>query len=367
MSTSTVNNKNAKQIRARLLQWYRIHRRPLPWRDTGDPYRIWVSEVMLQQTQVKTVVPYYTAFLERFPNVRTLAAADLQDVLKAWEGLGYYARARNLHRAAGLVCRLYGGNMPDRWEDLRALPGVGDYIAAAVLSIAFQRPFPVVDGNVKRLISRLFLVDQPVNSGSAYGVFKELSAQLLDAKAPGEFNQAMMELGALICAPRRPGCTSCPLNALCGAHGLNRTDEFPKREPRKPVPEYDIAVVVITKGNRVLITRRKPEGLLGGLWEFPGGKVRENETPEQACVREIREEVNLRIEIASSLTTVRHAYTHFKIRMHVFCCRFQDGRVRLNGPVDHRWVRLSELSDYPFPKANHKFMDRLAACMEGRR
>jgi A/G-specific adenine glycosylase len=359
MRTDISSRNTEQEIRSRLIHWYARNRRSLPWRETADPYRIWVSEVMLQQTRVNTVIPYYHKFLGRFPDIERLAGADLQDVLKAWEGMGYYGRARNLHRAAERVCRDFGGRIPDQWEEFRDLPGVGDYIAAAVLSIAFQKPYAVADGNAKRVLARVFLMDEPVNDAAAHRVFRELAGRLLDPVAPGTFNQALMELGATVCLPRHPACPECSIRTECEARERDRTDQYPKRIRKKHTPEYEIGVGVVFKGDRVLITRRQPEGLLGGLWEFPGGKVLKGETPEQACVREIREEVNLSVEVLSFLTTVRHAYTHFRIRMHVFCCRFLSGRVRLNGPEDHRWIRLTELDRYPFPKANHKFMARL--------
>jgi A/G-specific adenine glycosylase len=343
----------------KLTAWYHASKRDLPWRRTTDPYCIWVSEVMLQQTQVTTVIPYYGDFLARFPGVRDLAGADLQAVLKSWEGLGYYGRARNFHKAAGMVVREHGGIIPDRWEAFRNLPGVGDYIAAAVLSMAFKRSYPVVDGNVKRVLSRLLLIRDPVNQSASAGKFHDAADRFLDRRRPGAFNQAMMELGALICRPRRPLCTICPVQGFCLAHQDGRVAEFPERVKKGPTPLYPIAVGIVFKKGRVLITRRKPDGLLGGLWEFPGGKIRAGETAEDACVREIEEEVNLSIAVDSRLCRVRHAYTHFRIVMDVFCCSYLAGRVCLSGPVEHRWVTLDQLGDYPFPRANHKFMPQL--------
>jgi A/G-specific adenine glycosylase len=345
-------------LRRRLLNWYRQHRRQLPWRDTDDPYAIWVSEVMLQQTTVKTVVPYYRRFMERFPDLPHLAQADLQDVLKTWEGLGYYARARNLHRAARIV-QQHGGCVPTDLNALKQLPGVGDYIAAALSSIAFNQPFPVVDGNVKRVLSRLQLIPSPVNRPTSHKVFSEAASELLDTRQPGTFNQALMELGALICKPRRPACTDCPIRRHCQAYVEGAVASYPKRFKKKPVPLRHISVGVVFNNGKVLITRRKPEGLLGGLWEFPGGRIENQESAQEACIREIREEVGLNVQIDSFLTRVRHAYTHFKIIMDVYCCHIVSGRVTLNGPTDHRWVYLDELSGYPFPKANHKFIPLL--------
>jgi A/G-specific adenine glycosylase len=341
------------------MDWFRANRRRLPWRRSRNPYRIWLSEVMLQQTQVATVVPYYRRFLARFPDVRALASADLQDVLKLWEGLGYYARARNFQRAAARVAAEHAGRVPVHWEDFRRLPGVGDYIAAAVLSIAFDQPWAVVDGNVKRVLSRLFTIEDPVNAAAAKPVFAAAADALLDRDRPGTFNESMMELGALVCTPRAPRCERCPVAAFCRARRAGSVADYPRRLAARKVPLAAIAVGVVAKNGRLLITRRRPEGLLGGLWEFPGGKVRDGEAPEAACVREIREEAGLHVAVESRLARVRHAYTHLRIVMDVFRCRYVSGRVRLNGPVDFRWVRVADLDRYPFPKANHKFMPLL--------
>ena len=346
-------------IRERLIAWYQENHRKLPWRQTDDPYRIWVSEVMLQQTQVNTVIPYYHRFIERFPNLQNLAEADLQGVLKIWEGLGYYARARNLHRAAKTVVTEYHGEIPDDLNDFRTLPGVGEYIAAAVQSIAFDRPYAVVDGNVKRVLARLLQIETPINASTGHKDYRESAEAVLDVKQPGTFNQAMMELGATVCKPANPDCSNCPLSAFCFSLKNRNVNEYPKRLQSKPTPEYNIAVGVIRKGTRVLITQRKPEGLLGGLWEFPGGKLKDGETAEQACVREIKEEVNLNVEVTGFITTVRHAYSHFKIVMDVFECKYISGRVKRRGSTNHHWASMNQLERYPFPKANKKFIPLL--------
>jgi A/G-specific adenine glycosylase len=372
-----MKNRSIPRFRRALLAWYGENRRRLPWRETRDPYRVWVSEVMLQQTRVETVVRYWPEFLERFPDVSALAEADLEAVLKAWEGLGYYARARNLRRAARVVVHEHGGSVPSVPEAFRALPGVGEYIAAAVMSIAFDRPMAVVDGNVKRLLARLLEVGDPVGSPAAMKAFREWSGRLLDPSRPGAFNQAMMELGARVCRPRAPDCGSCPVDGHCGAHRSGRAADFPVRAGRRHVPEYRVAVGVVLRRGRMLITRRPEEGLLGGLWEFPGGKIGEGETAEEACRREIAEETGLDVVVGERIATVRHAYSHFRIVMDVFRCRClgetEDGardrtrgreeisepEVRLNGPTDHRWITLDEIDRYPFPAANHKFIPRL--------
>jgi A/G-specific adenine glycosylase len=354
-----MNATHLKLLQKQLVKWYRTNHRDLPWRRSNNPYHIWISEVMLQQTRVKTVVGYYRRFLKTFPNIKKLARADLQSVLKIWEGMGYYARARNLHRAAKIVVQDHGGRIPDSWEVFRNLPGVGSYIAAAVLSIAFDRPYPVVDGNVKRVLARLHKMGAPVNRARSFSFFQEAAGKMLDEKRPGIFNQAMMELGALICTPRNPVCTDCPLNRRCLAYKTGQVAEYPKRQKPRATPQYHIAVGVIFKTDRVLITRRKAEGLLGGLWEFPGGKIKEGESAQAACIREIKEEVNLKVRIDRHLTRVKHAYTHFKIIMEVFCCRYVSGRVKLHGPTAHRWIRIEDYKNFPFPKANHKFIPLL--------
>ncbi|HBT89335.1 A/G-specific adenine glycosylase [Desulfobacter sp.] len=339
------------------MAWYRANCRQLPWRGDIPVYRVWVSEVMLQQTQVKTVIPYYHKFMATWPDLKDLAAADLETVLKAWEGLGYYARARNLHKAAGIVVRDMGGIIPDDYKGFKNLPGVGDYIASAVLSIAGAKPHAVVDGNVKRVLARLLCVDTPVNDSAAHNAYKAIAASLLYEKDPGTYNQAIMELGALVCTPRRPDCHACPLARDCCACEQQATALFPRRTEKKKVPTVHIAAGIVRKNGKVLITRRKLDGLLGGLWEFPGGKVESKESPEQACIREIREETGIETGNLQFLTRVFHAYTHFKIEMDVFFCDYLSGRVTLNGPIDHKWVRVDELHRFPFPRANLKFME----------
>ena len=354
-----MTSKEITLFRKNLLAWFDTHSRQLPWRETDDPYCIWVSEVMLQQTQVKKVLEYYQKFINRFPNVDSLAAASLQDLLKSWEGLGYYARARNLHKAAKVVVQDLDGEIPADHTMFRKLPGVGEYIAAAVQSIAFNSSYAVVDGNVKRVLARLFLIETPINQSRSAKIFQEKADLLLDRTAPGIFNQAMMELGATVCRPRSPTCIVCTVNTECRAFQTARQEEFPVRRKPKPLPEYYIVAGVIHKDDQILITQRKPEGLLGGLWEFPGGRIRVKETTEQACVRTIQEETNLLVEPIEYLTRVKHAYTHFKIVMDVFHCHYQSGGVILNEAVDYRWITVDQISQFPFPRSNHKFIPLL--------
>jgi A/G-specific adenine glycosylase len=348
--------KEKKHFRSALLDWFDASQRSLPWRGVDDPYLIWISEVMLQQTQVATVIPYFNRFIRRFPTVRHLAEAPEDTLLKSWEGLGYYARIRNLQSAARTVVAEHNGIVPRDPATFRALKGVGDYIAAAVGSIAFDIPLPVVDGNVKRVISRLEREPLPVNHFAAVKTFGRYAEELLDKSRPGTFNQAMMELGALVCTPRKPTCDTCPVSAFCDAATNGETDVYPKRKRKPPIPTHHIAVGVIWKNDRVLVTKRSPKGLLGGLWEFPGGKIATGEPPRAACIREIREETNLHVTVRKQIASVKHAYTHFKIVMDVFDCRYRAGEVRLKGPVDYKWVSLDALAELPFPGANNKFI-----------
>ena len=349
-----IDQPDIAAFRAALIAWYRRTARPLPWRESADPYHIWVSEVMLQQTQVTTVLPYYARFLAQFPTLEALAAAPQQKVLKCWEGLGYYARARNFHKAAQMVVARLEGKIPDNYTEFRELPGVGDYIAAAVQSIAFGRPCAVVDGNVKRVLGRLLELEAPANAAAALKIYQQAAGRLLDPRSPGDYNQAIMELGALACRPLQPQCGECPVQHHCGAFAAGRQQELPRRMPRKALPRHHLAVGVIRREGRILITRRPENGLLGGLWEFPGGLIQPGEAPADACRRNILETVNLQVDVGRLITRVDHAFTHFKIAVEVFQCDYRSGDLALSGPVKAHWVAREALESYPFPKVNHK-------------
>jgi A/G-specific adenine glycosylase len=245
------------------------------------------------------------------------------------------------------------------YSQFRQLPGVGDYIAAAVSSLAFNAPQPVLDGNVKRVLSRLFTIKELVNRSTVNKIFRQAAGYIFNLKNPGRFNQAMMELGAIICQPRKPKCEICPVSLFCQAYKSGRQQDYPKKVARAKIPQYHIAVAVVQKNDRLLITRRPPTGFLGGLWEFPGGKIQVGETASQACLRELKEELNLQIEISDHLLQVKHAYSHFKVVLEIFLCRYKSGKIRLQGPTDYRWILPQEIDDFPFPAANHKFFPKL--------
>ncbi|MEL6605807.1 MAG: A/G-specific adenine glycosylase [Cyanobacteria bacterium J06614_10] len=347
-----------RELRQSLLSWYRVHGRTLPWRQTRDPYAIWISEIMLQQTQVKTVIPYYERWLEQFPTVDVLAAADQQQVLKLWEGLGYYARARNLHRAAQQVVTDFGGVFPQDLAGAIALKGIGRTTAGGILSAAFNLPVAILDGNVKRVLARL--VAFPAVPNKALKPLWQLSEQLLDPGHPRDFNQAIMDLGATLCTRHNPACLLCPWQAHCAAYNQNAVKDFPMTESRKPLPHKQIGVAVIIDGDgNILIDRRKQEGLLGGLWEFPGGKIEPGESQEDCVRREIQEELGIDIEVGSKLITIDHTYTHFKVTLNVFNCKHLSGEPKPIECDEVRWVTLDEIDEYPFPKANGQIIEAM--------
>ncbi|MCI0396444.1 MAG: A/G-specific adenine glycosylase [Chloroflexi bacterium] len=343
-----------------LLAWWDAGHADLPWRRGRDPYAVWVAEVMLQQTQITTVIPYYERWMARFPTVQALAAASLDEVLKLWEGLGYYSRARHLHAAAQTVVNEYGGRIPDTVAELIKLKGIGRYTAGAIASIAFGRPVPVLDGNVIRVLSRLLDLPDDVTGTATRNYLWQVVAQLVPAGRPGDFNQALMELGQAICLPAVPLCHRCPVAAHCLARARGTQLERPVRPPRRKTPHYHVTAGVIWgEDGRFLITRRPAEGLLGGLWEFPGGKQEEGETLAQALQREIREELDIDIEVSRPLTVVKHAYTHFRITLHAFHARHLAGRPQNLGVADHAWVRLPDLMRYAFAVTDRKIIEAL--------
>ena len=344
--------------RQSLLNWYTQSGRELPWRRGHDPYPIWVSEIMLQQTQVKTVIPYYHRWLEQFPSIEPLASADLQQVLKVWEGLGYYSRARNLHRAAQKIVQEYGGVFPTQLEEVLALPGIGLTTAGGILSAAFNQPVAILDGNVKRVLARL--VALPVPPAKATKQLWQISEALLDREHPRQFNQALMDLGATVCTPKKPNCKSCPWKDPCQAYNLGIESQLPMREISSPLPHKTIGVAVIwNEQGQILIDRRRPEGLLGGLWEFPGGKLEAGETIEECIKREIQEELAIEIEVGDRLITIDHAYSHFSITLNVHHCRHLSGIPQPVECDEIRWVTLDEIDQFPFPKANTQIIAAL--------
>ncbi|MDJ1181070.1 A/G-specific adenine glycosylase [Roseofilum sp. BLCC_M91] len=347
-----------ESLRAALLHWYDDAGRVLPWRKEQDPYRIWISEIMLQQTQVKTVLSYYDRWLQAFPTLETLAQADLQQVLKLWEGLGYYSRARNLHRAAQQVMAEHQGIFPQQLEQVLSLPGIGRTTAGGILSAAFNQPISILDGNVKRIFARLTTLPKP--PGKAQKQLWQLSDAMVDRENPRDFNQALMDLGATICTPRAPKCDRCPWMSHCLAYQTRTPTYWPMRETPPVRPHKTIGVAVIwNHQGQLLIDRRLDKGLLGGLWEFPGGKLEPGETLPECIKREIQEELAIDIEVGDHLITIDHAYTHFRVTLNVYNCRYCSGTPQAIECQEIRWVTLEELDQFPFPKANLKIIQAL--------
>lgn len=342
-----------------LLQWFDAQQRDMPWRAEASPYRTWISEIMLQQTQVDTVIPYFNRFIDAFPDPQTLADADEQSVLKLWEGLGYYSRARNLQKAARMLLDEFGGELPEDYDELQRLPGVGPYVAAAITSIAFGHPVPVVDGNVLRVFSRFWGIEDDIRQSKVKTALFERLKPFIRKAPPADFNQGIMELGALVCRPKNPDCESCPIRRNCVARKESRVSELPFKSKKKAVPHYDIAVGVIWKKNKMLIGRRKSDQMLGGLWEFPGGKQEQGESLEKTVARECKEETGLTVTVTDAYCTVKHAYSHFKITLTAFRCEFVSGRATPKSTDELKWITLDQLDDFPFPTANKKVIEAI--------
>ena len=347
-------------ISKRIVDWYAHHQRDLPWRRTRDPYAIWVSEIMLQQTRVDTVIPYYMRFMERFPTLQKLAGASIEEVLKAWENLGYYSRARHLHRASQKVLEEFRGIVPENRSELLSLPGIGTYTAAAILSFAFDKNIAAVDANVVRVLCRIFAVQKPPQEGRTRKRILNMADKLVPEGNSSSYNQGLMDLGATLCTPRKPSCERCPLNDLCVACSRGLQEELPVTTKGAPIPHKEMTAGVITdKSGRVLIVRRPEEGLLGGLWKFPGGEKGKDETLKRALQKRILEETGFQVGVQQKVTSVRHAYTHFRITLHAFRCSLDlpQGQGAKNPYL--QWAPFSRLKDYPISKADRMIIEAL--------
>jgi A/G-specific adenine glycosylase len=334
-------------VRHALLRWFERYRRDLPWRHDRDPYRIWVSEIMLQQTQVATVIPYFARFVAAFPNIRALAHADEQEVLRLWEGLGYYRRARNLHRAARLLTAEHDACIPDNAEALSALPGIGRYMVGAILSQAFDQRLPILEANSQRVLSRLIGLRDDPRRGIGRARLWELATTLLPAKRVGEFNQAVMELGALVCTPRSPSCEMCPLATACEARRLGIEKEVPLRE--QPPVNMDIleVAVVVRRSGRVLLVQRPDHVRWAALWEFPHDVVSNGKSRETAVEKLLTKLTGIEADVRAELLTVRHGVTHHRITLVCFEGDYKAGRFRSSFYRKARWVRPAELPAFP--------------------
>lgn len=355
--------RTTRKIRERLLKWFQDHQRDLPWRIHYRPYEVWISEVMLQQTQVRTMLPYYERWMARFPDVGSVAEAPGDTILKHWEGLGYYNRARNIQRTARIIIRQFQGEIPGDYGTLRNLPGLGPYTASAIMSLAFNEDRPVVDGNVKRVFARLFDISAVLSAPESLRFVEETARAILPKGKARDFNQALMELGALVCTPRSPRCPACPVREECVSQVLGLVGQRPVPAPAKAAIPIEVAVGVLVSNGRIFIQKRPPGGLMPLLWEFPGGKVKVGETPEEALVRELREELEVQIQILGKIGVIRHSYTSFRVTLHAFTCRLRDeARLPvLRSATEGKWVNRGEIADHPFPAANQKLIRMLQA------
>jgi A/G-specific adenine glycosylase len=342
-----------------ILNWYSRHKRDLPWRGHPDPYAVWVSEIMLQQTRVETVIPYFERWMERFPTVSDLAAATEREVLSLWEGLGYYSRARNLHEAAGIVAKEFGGELPHDPAALRKLPGIGRYTAGAIASMAFGQDVATLDGNLRRVFARVFDVAQAADSLAGEKILWGLAEEHLPKGHAGDYNQALMDLGAGICLPRNPTCLLCPFNDVCKARQLGIQEQRPVLKPKVEIPHYIVTAAVLRRDGKILLAKRPAKGLLGGMWEFPGGKIEKGETLEACLAREIREELGAGIRVGEAFGIYQHAYTHFRITLHAFLCELTDGEPKPIEAAELAWVSPAELADYPMGKVDRQIARRL--------
>jgi A/G-specific adenine glycosylase len=342
-----------EKIQSKLLRWFEKNKRDLPWRRTRDPYAIWVSEIMLQQTRVETVIPYYKNFLNTFPTLRHLARVDLSKVLKVWEGLGYYSRARNLHRASQIVLTRFHGKIPETLEDLLGLPGIGRSTAGSILSFAFHKDAPILDGNAKRVFSRLFAVSSNPVKSKTEGLLWQISESLIPKGFSNPFNQALMDLGSMLCTPKEPECDRCPLRRFCKGRASGKPERFPAKKVKRAIPHIESVSAVIKKDGRVLLNQRPPAGLLGGLWEFPNWRIKGKKIQKQQLKNQMDREVGLSINVKESIGTFHQTYSHFKLTLSVFHCQ------HLNGKGKGKWVPIQNLALYPMSRIHRRIAEMI--------
>lgn len=350
---------NAKEeFCSALLRWFAQAKRDLPWRGAYEPYAVWVSEIMLQQTQARRGVRFFLEWMRRFPDLKAVAEASEEAALAAWEGLGYYSRARNLHRAAKYIVEELGGRFPESFDEIRALPGVGEYTAGAVASIAFNLPVPAVDANVRRLLARLGDLDIPVDGSEGGRRITGAVRALIPAEAPRLFNQALMELGALICM-KKPRCGQCPVARFCLANLRGTTGARPVPKAKARYQAIETVAAVIFHQARILIRQRPPCGLWANLWEFPGGVIEDGESPADAAPRHVREQCGLTVTAAREIAVVRHGYTTHRVTMHGYFCEISGLSGKTSAPREGLWLLPEELAARAFPAGHRKLMERL--------
>ena len=337
-----------------LTRWYHQHKRDLPWRHTKDPYKIWISEMMLQQTTVSTVIAFYERWVKKYPTVGDLAQAPLQEVLKQWQGLGYYNRARNLHKSASIIMQEYQGKLPKDPVAIRALPGFGPYSTGSVLSIAYDLPLTIIDANVRRVVMRLLALPGVADTKQDL-IINEFLLKVFPKNGAGDFNQALMELGALTCRAKEPVCHTCPLIKHCKAYQEGKQEIIPQTK-KKVINSIHAVIAIIEKDGKYFIQKRPSTGLLADMWEFPGGKIEKGESKLDALAREIEEELGVALKSSRHLFDVKHFYTQFKVNLSVFRCVLN---AYPKTDQKHRWVSFEEFSEYPMPSGSAKIIEKL--------
>jgi A/G-specific adenine glycosylase len=365
--TREISSVVVEAIRRSLLDWFRLNKRDLPWRrNQDDAYAVWVSEIMLQQTQVATVIPYYERWMARFPTLQSLASAPLEDVLSIWSGLGYYARARNLHLASQAIVTRFNGQVPAGEVDLGSLPGIGMYTSGAIRSIAYNQSAAILDANVLRVISRLFKIEGSPKSAGNQSTLWDAARQLVPDGEARDFNQAVMELGALVCTSADPSCEICPLLAVCGAGNTSSPIDWPDMPPGKStVRQTHVSAVTYDKG-RILLIRRPPHGLWGGLWEFPRRVSEPGETPSNCAERAVLEVLGMHVRALTAIGSVNHSVTHHAIKLHGILVETIDGGSDNRDCAEHRWLDCEEASRLPLSSPQSQLLSKVRTLLDER-
>ena len=350
-------------LQENLIQWFRKNQRPLPWRRHYRPYEVWVSEIMLQQTQVETALPYFDRWMKTLPSVEALARADQKIVLKLWEGLGYYSRARNIHESARRIMKDHGGAFPGNYDDILALKGIGRYTAGAIASIAFNQDKPIVDGNVLRVLSRVYAIAEPIDVEKNKEHFWKLQESLIPKNQARDFNQALMELGALVCLAQNPRCAVCPLRSECRAHLMKKTSEFPVRSAKKKTVKVTAAALIISKNKKYFLHRRPLGKIMGGLWEFPEWKLAQDKkisfgVIEKEILGKTKEEFGHSLKKINYLGIIKRNYTNHLETLHVFAGETEKN-LKSNRSWPSIWASAENFKKYPFSSAHAKIAKKL--------
>ena len=342
-----------------LLNWFFKNQRTLPWRKTYTPYEVWISEIMMQQTQVERAVDHYKIWMQRFPNIDAITGSSENEILQYWEGLGYYSRAKNIYKCAQKLTREHNSRIPKNHQVLLKLPGIGPYTAGAIMSIGFNEEYPAVDANVMRVFSRLFNINSPIGDSRSRTVIQSKARHLIPMGNARYFNQAIMELGALICTPSRPQCKQCPVNSECVCFKLGITDERPVPGKSCDIINIEMSCGILIKNGLLFIQKRPEHGVWANLWEFPGGRLEKGEQSEQGLIREFKEETEMDILIGNKITTIKHSFTRYRITLHCFFCTLATpiSEPTLHEASEYRWITPDKLSNFPFPSPHRKLIN----------